>query len=600
MSRSRLLSALALCGLLFGGLELYEQPMPHKVGALLRHIEESTQLPITEVVQNVHKAITGKTLPANTFHAQPAKNIQQIMQEELAEKQALEKEQAEGKLNVTLTAIQFKGASLLSDKELQTVVAKYLHTSMNYEQMLDIGMAIELYYRQHNHLARVIMPPQDLSSGVLELDVIESVLSKIEVEEELVDLPNTQAHILALIKAQQPVGAHFNTQSLERGLALANDLPGMSVQASLKEGQQAGDTELLLKTYQSRYRDLDVTFDNAGSRSTGAERLMTTLTFLNPSDKQDSLNLVGVLTRGSEYLRAAYSMPIGLEGWRMGTNLSFMNYKVVVGDVGMVGAFGEAITKGLDWVYPLLRSNEASATVTLNADAKQFKNTSAQGLIMSEYEAQVVSAQVAGYYRSIEPGAGSGSYLLQYSQGNINLNGSLSQVTDASGARTEGHFGKLKTALTWQQPLTTQTSAFVAYTAQLANKNLDSSEKFQLGGMNGVRAYPTGEGSGSDGQLVQLELRHNLEEGVNVAGFYDWGKVWQQHDPNFPGGPQKNQLVYQGFGVSVGYTAPSGMAVKAVLARRRDENPYPNPVNGKDQDGSYDRNRFWLQLNMPF
>ena len=600
MSRSRLLSALALIGLLFGGLELYEQPMPPKAGAVLRQIEETTQLPITDVVQAVTGVVTGKTFSQPSVHARSGKNIQQIMQEELAEKQALEKDQAEGKLNVTLTGIRFKGTSLLSDKELQPVVAKFLNTSMNYEQMLDIGMAVESYYRQHNHLARVILPPQDLSSGVLELDVIESVVSKIEVEEQLVELPNTEDHILALLKAQQPVGGHLNTQSLERGLALANDLPGVSVQASLKEGQQAGDTELLLKMYQTRTRDADVTFDNAGSRSTGAERLMATLTLLNPTDKQDMFNLVGVLTRGSEYLRTAYSLPIGLDGWRMGANLSFMNYKVVVGDVGMVGAFGNAVTKGLEWVYPLLRSNEASATVSINADAKHFKNTSAQGLLMSDYEAKVLSTQIAGFYRSLEPGGGSGTYLVQYSQGNINLDGSLSQVTDASGAHTEGGFGKFKTALTWQQPLTTQTSAFISYTGQLANKNLDSSEKMQLGGINGVRAYPTGEGSGSDGQLVQMELRHQLDNGVTVAGFYDWGKVWQQHDPNFPGGPQKNQLVYQGFGASIGYTTSSGINMKAIWARRRDDNPYPNPVNGKDQDGSFDRNRYWLQLNVPF
>jgi hemolysin activation/secretion protein len=284
----------------------------------------------------------------------------------------------------------------------------------------------------------------------------------------------------------------------------------------------------------------------------------------------------------------------------MGANLSFMNYKVVVGDVGMVGALGDAVTKGLEWVYPLLRSNEASATVTINADAKHFRNTSAQGLLMSDYEAKVLSTQVAGFYRSLEPGGGSGTYFVQYSQGNINLDGSLSQVTDASGARTEGGFGKFKTALTWQQPFTNQSSAFISYTGQLANKNLDSSEKIQLGGMNGVRAYPTGEGSGSDGQLVQMELRHQLDNGVTLTGFYDWGKVWQQHDPNFPGGPQKNQLVYQGFGASIGYTTPSGINMKAIWARRRDDNPYPNPVNGKDQDGSFDRNRYWLQLNVPF
>jgi hemolysin activation/secretion protein len=284
----------------------------------------------------------------------------------------------------------------------------------------------------------------------------------------------------------------------------------------------------------------------------------------------------------------------------MGANFSLMKYDVVIGDVGMVGAVGDAITKGLEWVYPLLRSDKASATVTVNADNKDFRNVSAQGLVMSDYESKVLSTQVAGYYRDLNPGGGSGTYMVQFSQGRLNLDGSLSQATDATGPRTEGAFGKIRTAVSWLQPLNKQTSAFVSYTAQLSNKNLDSSEKMQLGGINGVRAYPTGEGSGSDAQLVQLELRHALENGITIAGLYDWGQVWQQHDPNYPGGPTNNRLTYKGFGASVSYTLPSGMTMKAIWARRQEDNPNPNPMNGRDQDGTYDRNRFWLQLNVPF
>jgi hemolysin activation/secretion protein len=117
--------------------------------------------------------------------------------------------------------------------------------------------------------------------------------------------------------------------------------------------------------------------------------------------------------------------------------------------------------------------------------------------------------------------------------------------------------------------------------------------------MNGVRAYPTGEGSGSDGQLVQLELRHNLDNGINLTGFYDWGMVWQYHDTMFPGAPKDNDLIYRGFGASIGYTTNDGMTIKATWARKHGHNPNPTQ-SGNDQDGTRDRNRYWLQLNLPF
>lgn len=603
MKRTRLWLFVAFLVLLFGWQELSDQPGPITAGRVLRQLEQSTGLPVTQLLEKVTRA-TGIELPNPSQGAASEQPLQELMRQELAERQAKSQPESTQKepaatenLLVTLQSITFQGATILGDRELSDSVAKYLGVPMTYEQLLEIGMTVESYYRQNNYLARVILPPQDLAGGVLQLEVIESVISHVEVEQRLAQMPNTESHVTALLTQQQPLGKPLNTEKLERGLALANNLPGVSVQASLKEGKTAGDTELLLKMYQNRTMDADMTVDNAGSRSTGAIRVLANLNLFNPNDWQDLFNLSAAITRGSEYLRMAYSLPVGLDGWRMGANFSLMNYKVVVGEVGMVGAFGEAITKGLEWVYPWLRRDNASATVTLSADDKTFRNTSAQGLLMSDYKAQVATAQVAGFYRDLDPGGGSGTYLFQYVNGNLNLDGSLSQLSDT--AKTEGRFGKIKTNLTWQQPLSTHTTAVVAYTGQLANKNLDSSEKMQLGGMNGVRAYPTGEGSGSDAQLLQLELRHNLDNGFNVAGFYDFGKVWQQHDPNFPGAPQKNILTYHGFGASVSYTTPSGVTWKAIWARRRDDNPNPNQY-GKDQDGTYDRNRYWLQMLVPF
>ncbi len=588
LTRSRIIAAIAFLCLLAGSLEIYDPVAPKDAGRVLRAIEDKTQLPVTEWAE----AVTGQTFAKPK---QPRGLVDAAM-EKMLENQ--EVEQAAKEL-ITLKSIKFQGVTILGDMELKGIVEPFTNTPMTYEQMLEIGMVVEQYYRKNNYLARAILPPQDLSEGVLTVDVIESVFSKVEIEQELEDLPNTQAHVSAIIEAQQKVGEPLNSKSLDRALALANDLPGMSAQGSLRQGREAGETELLLKLYQGRTRQAELTTDNGGSRSTGAIRLMASLTWFNPNDLADMLNVVAVHTRGSDYARLAYSVPVGADGWRMGMNVSAMNYEVVVGEQGMVGAVGRAVTQGMEWVYPLLRADDRSATVTVTADAKKFQNTSAQGLLMSDYEAKVMAAQVAGFPRDLNAGGGTGTYSLQLSHGNINLDGSLSQQTDATTVQTEGVFNKVRVSGTWQQSLTTQTSAFISYTGQLADKNLDSSEKMQLGGMNGVRAYPTGEGSGTDAQLIQLELRHNLESGINLTGFYDWGQLWLQHDPSYPGGPQNNRNTYKGFGASIGYTNDDGVNFKATWARKQGHNPNPTQT-GNDQDGTRDRNRYWLQVTVPF
>ena len=593
LTRSRIIAAIAFLCLLAGSLEIYDPVVPKDAGTVLRAIEDKTQLPVTGWAE----AVTGKS------YAKPKqpRSLVDAAMDKMVEQQEVEEA---AKALITLKHIQFEGVTILGDMELKGIVEPFLNTPMTYEQMLEIGMVVEQYYRKNNYLARAVLPPQDLTDGLLTVDVIESVFSKVEIEQELADLPNTQAHVEAIIEAQQKTGEPLNSKSLDRALALANDLPGMSAQGTLRQGREAGETELLLKLYQGRTRQTELSMDNAGSRSTGAIRLLANMTWFNPNDLADLLNVVAVHTQGSDYARLAYSVPVGTDGWRMGANASVMDYKVIVGEQGMVGAVGRAVTQGLEWVYPLLRADDRSATVTLTADAKKFENTSAQGLLMSDYKAKVMAAQVAGFYRDLNPGGGTGTYSVQVTHGDLNLAGSLNQETDKSGAGTAGSFNKLKVNATWQEPLTTKTSAFLSYTAQVADKNLDSSEKMQLGGMNGVRAYPTGEGSGADAQIIQLELRHQLDSGVTLTSFYDWGQVWLYRSPDFPGGPVpggpvNNHNTYRGFGASVAYTNDDGVNFRATWARRQGHNPNPTQT-GNDQDGTRDRNRYWLQVTVPF
>lgn len=597
LTRSRFIAAIAFLCLLGGSLSIYDPVLPKNTGAVLRAIENKTKLPVTEWTE----AITGKPITANSTELpSPAEvyapgTVGALMEKIVEEKEVIEA----AKSQITLKSITFKGVTILGDMELKGLVEPFINTPMTYEQMLEIGMVVESYYRSNNYLARAILPPQDLTDGVLTVDVIESVFSKVEVEQELADLPNTQAHVAAIIESQQKIGEPLNAKSLDRALALANDVPGISAQGSLRQGREAGETELLLKLYQGRTRQAELSMDNAGSRSTGFMRVMASMTWFNPNDMADLLNVVAVHTKGSDYARLAYSIPVGVDGWRMGMNLSALKYEVVVGEEGILGAVGHSLTKGMEWLYPLIRRDDVSATVSLTADIKNFKNTSAQSQLISDYDTKVVAAQVSGFMRDINPGGGTGTYSVQLSHGNVNLEGSPSLQTDKTGVKTAGAFNKLRVAGTWLQPITTETSAFISYTGQVADKNLDSSEKMQLGGMNGVRAYPTGEGSGVDGQLIQLELRHNLGSGINLAGFYDWGQIWLQHDPNYPGGPQHNRNTYRGFGSSVAYTNDDGVNFRASWARRQGHNPNPTQT-GTDQDGTRDRNRYWLQVTVPF
>ncbi len=510
-------------------------------------------------------------------------------------------EAAEPPASIVLKEIRFRGVKSFSNDSMNAMVSKFLGIPLQYDDLLDVAYAVENFYKKNNYLARVMLTQQDITEGVLTLDVMESVLSKVKVEQQLAGLPSTQDHVLALIERQSPQGRQFTANTLDRGLSLANEVPGVSVTGSLHQGDEEGETELILKLYKQQSRQAELVADNIGSRATGANRVMGNYSFINPTGYGDLLSLSTIVTKGSEYFRSAYSLPVGLDGWRAGLNASAMDYKVIVGDIGVVGAVGKAFTEGFELLYPLERSPDASSTVTLSAEAKQFTNIMATGNVLSDYDAEVLVAQFSGVDRDFSKASGLLNYSLALSHGQVRLqDGSSYQASDMTGNRTEGGFNKIRLNLNYLEAWDKNTDLYVGYSGQLADHNLDSSEKFQLGGAMGIRAYPTGEGSGSDGRMLNFEVRHRFENGITLTGFYDWGQVDELHFPNTSNPTLKNSYELHGYGVSAAYNFQNGVSAKATWATRDGENPNPKIPSGTDQDGTRDRNRYWLQVTIPF
>ncbi len=106
-------------------------------------------------------------------------------------------------------------------------------------------------------------------------------------------------------------------------------------------------------------------------------------------------------------------------------------------------------------------------------------------------------------------------------------------------------------------------------TGQWAGKNLDSSEKFVLGGAYGIRAYPQGEAAGDEGWLATAELRHRLSRYLQWSLFYDAGGIDINRKP-FAAGANSRHLSGYGIGLAANW---GGLTVKADVAWRGDEAP---------------------------
>lgn len=176
---------------------------------------------------------------------------------------------------------------------------------------------------------------------------------------------------------------------------------------------------------------------------------------------------------------------------------------------------------------------------------------------------------------------------MAWTPGNLQLDAALT-VLDANNTR--GSFNKFNLDLVRLQTLPAGFSVMGRVSLQSANKNLDSSEKMSLGGAGGVRAYPTGEASGDEGVLGQLELRYSAGTYAPYV-FLDGGSIKTNAKP-LPGATN-NQRNLSGGGVGVRYQR-NAWSADAVLAWRH--------AGGAPQaDTSGDpRPRVWVNLGYRF
>jgi hemolysin activation/secretion protein len=149
-----------------------------------------------------------------------------------------------------------------------------------------------------------------------------------------------------------------------------------------------------------------------------------------------------------------------------------------------------------------------------------------------------------------------------------------SAAQDAASAQSAGNFVKLGYQAERLQALGAGWALALNLSGQLADRNLASAERFSLGGSQGVRAYPQGEGSGDAGWLASVELRWQVAPGWQLQAFGDAGAVKINQKP-WADVDNRRRLAGVGLGVSWGVDKTSFTLVAAQATDRELVRPGP-------------------------
>jgi hemolysin activation/secretion protein len=239
--------------------------------------------------------------------------------------------------------------------------------------------------------------------------------------------------------------------------------------------------------------------------------------------------------------------------------------------------------------------------VSFALEQKQFLNNS-EGQVKSDYSSRLRTLSLYGNSFDQFAGGGANTASLTFVNGFLNLDNSPNASEIATTTQTAGVFNKIRYAINRQQVITPELSMIGSLSGQVSQggKNLDSSEKFYLGGSSGLRAYPSSEAGGGNGVLANLELRWQFFPDLTLSGFYDIGRVVMFPSKNLQDVTALNEYSLRGRGISIAWQDAEGVTFKLIVARRIGSNPNANIETGKDLDGSLIRNRAWFAMNIPF
>lgn len=489
-----------------------------------------------------------------------------------------------GGLEVALQDVVFVGNTLIDTAALRESLGDFAGKRYDQAGFAGLTRQVTQLYRAHGYpFVRVFIPPQAIRQGILTMEILEGRYGKVQALGDAW-LVRGATPFLNVLHPGDPI----ESARLERVMLLLDNQPGIAVSPYVSPGAQRAAGDLSVKVERQSAWEGELGYDNTGNQYTGENRLHANVLGNSTFLFGDRISLRTLVSDEDLWLGALdYAFPLGGRGWRIQFGYTQTNYHLGK-QYDSLQANGFAKVASGRVSYPWVRSQLTNLTLAAGYQRKWLEDRydAAASVQKKTSDSLPLSVQFDQRDRFIHGGITYGA--LTWTAGRLNLGGELAQ-TDAQTAQTDGYFNKWNLDVARIQRLVGNLSAYGRFSGQWSSGNLDSSERFGLGGIYGVRAYPMGEGTGDRGWLAQLELRYGVGR-LTPFVFYDAGSSRINARPWDDSSRQGRHLSGDGLGLRLDY---SGWYVDATVAWRNQ--------GGAVTADSLDRDpRYWVMANYRF
>ncbi|HXF65356.1 MAG TPA: ShlB/FhaC/HecB family hemolysin secretion/activation protein [Burkholderiales bacterium] len=471
--------------------------------------------------------------------------------------------------------IEFSKSEILAREELDALAAPYRGRTVPLAELQRLVEQVnDLYRRKGVVTAQAILPPQDLTEGIVRIRLIEGRIGKISVQGN----DTTSASYLAALLSRQP-GELVDLPALERDLKRFNRTHDAQLRAELKPGAAVGETDVTLFLAEPPRHELRLSGDNSGSAQTGETRAGIAYRNRSLFGRRDDLALSFTRAEGHEGYSAAYGLPVGTLGTRLQLAYYDDRTKIKRGALAALNLSGESTAIVASLRHPLAIADAYQVDGVLGTK-KRDSLTRIETVLLQDTETRDVNfaleAQLAdrsGYWLASAAGL---------------------RVTSRPLAQPERSFRIWRGSLRRSHHFSGGYAAFASLLWQHTRDDvLPSSEQFLIGGEGTVRGYQTGLLSGDRGVTLNLELHHPLplaegQGAPQASGFFFLDHGWVR--PFRPAGDprdDKDSITGAGWGVNLAFGKRASLRAT-----------YGKPLRSRPEEPRNDRVTFQFVLNL--
>ncbi|MCP5144794.1 MAG: ShlB/FhaC/HecB family hemolysin secretion/activation protein [Gammaproteobacteria bacterium] len=437
------------------------------------------------------------------------------------------------------------GANLVAQTEIERAVYGSLGPQRSYADVERAAQNIETLYRDAGYGATVFVniPEQDISEGLVRLDVIEGKVDRLRVTgSRYFDIDRIKSKVPALAEGEVP-----NLPAMQEQLLALNSATGnRRIAPVMRPGRRQGTVEVELEVEDKLPVHGSVEVNNQYTSATTKTRVAGELRYENLWQREHSLGVSFQLTPEApeevRVLSSTYVFRPGLHDWIAAVYGVLSDSEISVlagGGAGDIGVLGKGYVVGGRLINPLPSFDGVFHNLTVGFDYKDFDD---------EIALTATDESIFNPISYVKFVAGWGGFKRWDSTRlNFNVDANFSvrglgndEFVDVAGAPVaefankragaKSNFMYLRGSGSLEHDLTQGGRMVLKLDGQLATAPLISNEQFALGGINGSRGYSESQVLGDNALRLRLELQSPSLHGrlpgdfareVRVLGFFD-------------------------------------------------------------------------------